>query len=70
MKKWIFSMQGDLSLTTAKVSNRFDRFERYFHDMKVRLNQSVADGKIIMSIQTMEGVLDALEQLVKEIKKS
>lgn len=49
--------------------NRFDKFERYFRDVKISLETASKCGKSMVHINQIAAIVSALEKLVKELKK-
>lgn len=45
------------------------RFEKYFDEQSIRLDQSYKDGKTIISTAAMSGILKTLSILCKELQK-
>lgn len=49
--------------------SKFDKYLTFFHDKKIRANQSILDGKTIAHLGNIEHLYGALEKLVKDIKE-
>ena len=45
------------------------KFERYFEEGRIRLNQSRLDGKLIVNIQAVENLYATLRNLCIELQK-
>lgn len=49
--------------------DRLEQIENYFHDMKVKIETAERCGKPIVHMSTLAGLVGAMEELTKELRK-
>ena len=49
--------------------DRLEQIQNYFHDMKIKIETAEKCGKFVVHTSTLANLVDAMEQLTKEIRR-
>lgn len=52
-----------------KTKSAFDKYIRYYHDKKIRAEQSLLEGKSVAHLRNIHHLYDSLEKLTAQIKE-